>query len=478
MLRKAMIEVDLGTSDQRARFEAVRRRVFGEMTSIASRKRLAIVAPFQILVLTVLIVYGTPPIRIAIQGIAFGASLVGYRIIDRSDREHRIFGFLVTMLATFVSIENTGGLASPLFIGAAPFLLTFAINPDITPRQQRIFLGGFALGLVGLAVAARTPLGKLFPPLAPELMQPSGAFTTLAIVSGLMSAVAMFKIGRKFSVIYEKIALEVAIQREELCDESAGRTRALEGVAARLAHEVKNPLAAIKGLSTHVARNATDAKVAERLTIVAAEAERLQEIVDSFLSFSRGLDDLSLGPVKPYELARDLSLLLETRASDAGVSIELLGSRELTLDADGKKLRQALLNLVLNAIQASARETTVTLEVAKYIDGAAQIKIIDRGAGMSAAVLDRIRRPYFTTREGGSGLGIAIARGLIEQHGGNLQFESSEGRGTTATIMLPAAAVEKPKLPNPCRRETAANENTANEVSEPRLADLASNGAR
>ena len=132
------------------------------------------------------------------------------------------------------------------------------------------------------------------------------------------------------------------------------------------------------------------------------------------------------------------------------------GSRELSLNAENKKLRQALLNLVLNAMQASSRGSTVTLEVAKSCaDGAAVIRVMDRGAGMTPEILDRIRKPYFTTKESGSGLGIAVARGIIEQHGGTLRFESTSGRGTTATVVLPACAsgaLDKHlKLPNPCR---------------------------
>jgi signal transduction histidine kinase len=241
-------------------------------------------------------------------------------------------------------------------------------------------------------------------------------------------------------------------QRDELCDENEGRTRSLEGIAARLAHEVKNPLAAIRGLSTHLARNATDERVKERLTMVAAEAERLQSIVDGFLSFSRGLDELSIAPTNPFDIARGLAVLLESRAHEAGVTLDVRGCRELTLQADEKKLRQALLNLVLNATQASPSGATVTLEIAKNCaDNAAVIRVMDRGEGMSPAVLERIARPYFTTKDGGSGLGIAITRGILEQHGGSLRFESAEGRGTTATVTLPPSAITALKLPNPCR---------------------------
>jgi signal transduction histidine kinase len=250
-----------------------------------------------------------------------------------------------------------------------------------------------------------------------------------------------------------------------VCSENEDRTRALEGMAARLAHEVKNPLAAIKGLSTHMARNATDAKTAERLAIVAAEADRLQSIVDGFLSFSRGLDDLTVAPTKPYEVARELAVLLETRAEEAGVAFEMGGDESVVVDADPRKLRQALLNIVLNAIQASPRGSRVRVAVEPDGQGA-RITVRDEGIGMTAEVLDRIRKPYFTTKEGGTGLGLAVARGLVEQHGGALEFRSTPRAGTTVTILLPTKAKASAKLPNPVRsfRPDASDGDT---VSEP-----------
>lgn len=444
------------TIRERERYEAIRRRVFAEMAEVGSRKRMVMMVPFQAIVLATLLVRHAPPARVAIQAAAYAILTLGLTVVERArSRRLKVAAYIAVQTAFFVSIGNTGGLSSPLLLMTVPFLFGLAMNSELSTRKRIGFFGVFCVGFVVMAVASRSCIGQLFTPLAPKLEWASGEFVFLSLVSGIVAALTCFKMGRKVSSAYERIALELAVRREELCDESEGRTRALEGIAARLAHEVKNPLAAIKGLSTHVARSASDAKVKERLTIVANEAERLQEIVEGFLSFSRGLDDLDVAPTRPYDIARELSLLLETRAADAGVSIEVRGSRELTLNADGKKLRQAMLNLVLNAMQASTRGTTVTLEVAKsYADGSAQIKVLDRGAGMTPDVLDRIRKPYFTTKEGGSGLGIAVARGIIEQHGGTLRFESTSGRGTTATVVLPACANEsgckKPKLPNPC----------------------------
>jgi signal transduction histidine kinase len=439
------MSAELATERQRARFEAVRRRVFEEMHEVASRRRLAMIVPYHLFVFVVLAARGEPPIRLAIQTVAAVVFLGALSFADKTVGARSFGALAVACASTLVWIGNTGGLASPLLPSTLPFLMASSMHP-MFDRRRFLLLAMMLLGFAALACCAHTALGELAGPLAPHTAWASSEYVMLSLASTSMAAVASFKMGRAVSMAYERIALELAVRREELCDESEGRTRALEGIAARLAHEVKNPLAAIKGLSTHVARQATDPKVKERLSIVAAEAERLQEIVDGFLSFSRGLDDLEISPTKPYDIVRELALLLETRAADAGVTLEVRGTRELSLNADTKKLRQALLNLVLNAMQASSKGSTVTLEVAKSCaDGAAVIKVMDRGQGMTPDILERIRKPYFTTKEGGSGLGIAVARGIIEQHGGNLRFESTSGRGTTATVTLPACAMDAQK---------------------------------
>jgi signal transduction histidine kinase len=429
------------------------------MQEAASRKRAWFMVPFQVIVVAILAARGAPQVRLGIQIAAFAICLLGLSVAEHARGSRSLVGFLAATTAMIVSIGNTGGLSSPLILSFLPFLMMNSMNPNLN-RKRYAMLGFFLVGFFVMGLLSNTAVGELCPPLAPKVTWASNEYIALSLVSATVAMLSVFKIGRAIGDAYERIALELAVRREELCDESEGRTRALEGIAARLAHEVKNPLAAIKGLSTHVARNASDEKVKERLTIVASEAERLQEIVEGFLSFSRGLDDLTIGPTKPYDIARELSLLLETRAADAGVTIEVRGSSEVTLNADDRKLRQALLNLVLNAMQASTRGTTVTIEVAKTCsDGSAVMRVMDRGAGMGPEILDRIRKPYYTTKEGGSGLGIAVARGIIEQHGGTLRFESTSGRGTTATVHLPACAkiaqAKKANLPNPCRAAMA-----------------------
>ncbi len=446
---------------QRARFDALRRQIFEEMGQTAARWRLAWIVPFNVFTLAVLIARGEPTGRALIQ---VGALLVSVGLFVHRVRHPAActdsLGIFAGAATFLVTVANTGGLGSPLLITGFPMLVAAALNP-LTRRARTAFFGFFVGSMMLMALLSRTAIGELAAPLGHAGAWSTPEYVLLSMGAVVFTGFAVYSMGERTSKVYARVAFELAARREEICTDTEDRTRALEGIAARLAHEVKNPLAAIKGLSTHMARNSADPKVAERLSIVAAEADRLQAIVDGFLSFSRGLDELTLAHTKPYEIARELTVLLETRAADSGVNLDVKGNAEVSLNADSRKLRQALLNLVLNAMQASAEGSTVTIEVAKGKlcgGNGALIRVVDRGPGMAPDVLERIKKPYFTTREGGSGLGIAVARGLIEQHGGKLRYESAPGQGTTVTIDLPVcslAAKKAMELPNPARERPA-----------------------
>jgi signal transduction histidine kinase len=442
---------------RRARFEALRRRVFGEMSQAHIRMKLVLIAPFNALVLAVLALRGYSPARVGLQtGLFFcWAALFAYQVSPGRARKS-IWVMVLHILVFALSLANTGGLTSPL----VPLVVSMiaGVSVGLAERFERaIFFGAIGVMFVGLAAAGHTEAGRLVTPLASRDGWPSPEYVIIAFGALALATLHLSQFGTFVKSAYERVAFELATRREELCTEGEDRTRALEGVAARLAHEVKNPLAAIKGLSAHMAANATDPKMAERLSIVAAEADRLRDIVDGFLSFSRGLDELHVSKTRPYELARELSLLLETRAADASLTLEVTGSSEVELNADVRKVRQILLNLVLNAMQASPVGETVTIHVADHCDagGFLRMAVKDHGPGMTPEVLERIRKPYFTTREGGTGLGVAVARGLVEQHGGHLSYESAPGKGTTVSIDLPRCALSavhaQKQLPKPPR---------------------------
>ena len=185
----------------------------------------------------------------------------------------------------------------------------------------------FLAGFLALALFSRTVIGQLAAPLV-EGGFPTPVYVSLGLLASVFTMMGVYRMGCTMTRGYERAALELAERREELCSEDEDRTRALEGMAARLAHEVKNPLAAIKGLSTHMARNATDPKTAERLAIVAAEADRLQGIVEGFLSFSRGLDDLERSARRTRTRSRASSPFCSRRVrEEAGVTLEVTGDR-------------------------------------------------------------------------------------------------------------------------------------------------------
>jgi signal transduction histidine kinase len=438
---------------QRARFEALRGRIFDELGQASARWRLTWILPFNALVVALLVIRGESTSRAVVQSVA--VAFMGVLFVSRVFAAQKlpilkVISLPLGLVSYFVLVATTGGIASPLLIIGA-LLIAGAATTLREPRWLRpAVFAVFLCAFVTLAVLSHTAVGTLTGALEPTGGFASPAFVCVALFAAVFTTVGVHRMGCTMTCGYERAALELVERREELCSENEDRTRELEGMAARLAHEVKNPLAAIKGLSTHMARHASDPKVAERLAIVAAEADRLQSIVEGFLSFSRGLDDLKLGPTNPHQVARELAVLLEARAQDAGVTIEVTGDDALVLDADARKLRQALLNLVLNALQASPRDATVRVSVARDCGGG-KVIVHDDGAGMTPEVLDRIRKPYFTTKEGGTGLGVAVARGLVEQHGGRLEFKSAPSRGTTVTIALPMKATPCSRLPNPVR---------------------------
>jgi len=453
--------VPLDHFGQRARFVALRKKIFEEMAAETARWRITWLLPFQLAVLMVLITQGQTGWRAAVQVAAVaGCGIMSVLQFIRPGLRSTTFSLVFGKLCFFAGVVATGGLASPLIVAGLPMLMGASVTMVEPEWAKKAYFAASFTGFMILALLSQTSVGEIAVPLAQHGTWLSPEFVVTTTISLAFVFGASYRMGCSLSRAYERVAMELASRREELCSETQDRTRELEGIAARLAHEVKNPLAAIKGLSAHMSRNAADPKVAERLSIVAAEADRIKDIVDGFLSFSRGFDDLKVAPTKPLEIAREISLLLETRAADQNVELRVTGNADLSVNADGRKIRQALLNIVLNALQASPPGKTVTIDVGRSCGSDRMgIKVIDEGAGMTGEVLERIRKPYFTTKEGGSGLGVAVARGLIEQHGGKLRFESTPGKGTTVTLELPYCAKKicaLSSLPNPLRKATEA----------------------
>ena len=424
---------------QRARYHALRGGPPAQVGQGVARTRRFLVLLFQVLALGLLALRGFPVLRLAVHA---GICLFYLLVLLSSPppfTERVKTRMLVGGLASFGAwVANTGALSSPLMPLGLGMLLPALLLFD-TRRQILLFATG-ALGvLCGVAVLSLWPVGALVAPLAPRGGHPSPEFVALVAGSILVTASQVSAFWGHVAAAYDQVAIELGAWREELCSVGEDQTRELEGAAAHMAHEMKNPLASIKCLSAHMARGCSlDVRTVERLEVVSSEADRLESIVDGFLSMSRGLGPLSVERTRPHEIARELKLLLDARAIAAGVTLELTGRPELEAEIDRRKIHRALFCLAMNAVQASATGQTVTIEVGPAPGpGHLQIRVVDRGTGMSHDMLERLKRPPFTTRPDGAGLGVAVARTLIEQHGGRLAYDSVPGRGTTAIIDLP-----------------------------------------
>jgi two-component system sensor histidine kinase PilS (NtrC family) len=215
----------------------------------------------------------------------------------------------------------------------------------------------------------------------------------------------------------------------------------LGALAAGIAHELRNGLKPISGsvevLQRDLKLNGEDAVL---MGLIATECNRLNRFVTDLLVYSRerdlAMEDIDLGEALT-ELVQTMSR--ETR-DGAAVAIRLeLGPRPRVVRADREQLRQVWLNLVNNALEAMSGDGSLTVRWYDVGRDQVAVEFEDEGHGVAADDLPRIGEPFFTTKEGGTGLGVAIAQRIVERHGGALQYESASGRGTIARVTLAKA---------------------------------------
>lgn len=217
----------------------------------------------------------------------------------------------------------------------------------------------------------------------------------------------------------------------------------VEAIAAGIAHEVRNPLNALQInlgiLEQELSEIVPDRSrhVFEVIGRIAGELRSLDNFVTEFLRFARPPRP-KLEPVDVRALLADLATFIGPECARKGVSLSLAveGGPE-TVAADGFQLKHAVLNLVLNALQATSGGGSIAIRTGGDSERLT-ITVRDTGEGIAEETLGRVFEAFFTTREGGTGLGLPIARRIVEAHGGTLAVRSRVGEGTVARISLPA----------------------------------------
>lgn len=232
--------------------------------------------------------------------------------------------------------------------------------------------------------------------------------------------------------------LEHAVRLEKLA--------VLGEFASGIAHEIRNPLAAIKTSLQALARRESDPKRTQLLEEMEGEIDRLGRVVSDLVDFGRPrLPAPGVVPVR--DLARRISAIIEPEAQARGVHFSCQGNPDLELWADPDHLQQIILNLALNSVQATPAEGAVILR-ATAEDEQVAIEVRDTGCGIPAELLGRVSDPFFTTKTKGVGLGLSISRQLCELNGGQISIDSAPGHGTVVRVLLPIA---KPGQIQPCQ---------------------------
>jgi signal transduction histidine kinase len=216
-------------------------------------------------------------------------------------------------------------------------------------------------------------------------------------------------------------------------------------LAGGLAHEIKNPLSTIR-LNMELlaedfadAENPRDRRALNKIHVMQRECQRLQDLLDDFLNFAK-VRRLVLEPTDLNELIRQVLDFFKPKAQEAKIEvIYYLDGGLPTVMLDRKAFHAALLNLVLNAEQAMSDGGQLVARTYVVSDGVA-LDLIDSGCGMDARTLSKVFEAFFSTRPGGTGLGLATTRKIIEAHGGQIGVQSEPGRGTQFTIKLPVPA--------------------------------------
>ncbi len=236
----------------------------------------------------------------------------------------------------------------------------------------------------------------------------------------------------------------------ERANDELRRGRALAAVGqmtAQVAHEIKNPLGSV-GLAAQVLelRVANDDVALDVVHRIENSVDHLTRIVGELSQFARPIE-LTTETVDVRRLIDDVLASIDDRIIEKSIRVVRTHTVEtLPVELDAKEIRKAMLNVLINAVDASEEGASieVTLERQTEAAGAMVFAVTDHGQGMDDETLRRLFEPFFTTKARGTGLGMAITRNIVELHNGTIAVDSSPGRGTTVTLTLPLVPVSNP----------------------------------
>jgi len=294
---------------------------------------------------------------------------------------------------------------------------------------------------------AGRPSGRHFRPHFPPHF-PHGSAKEFRAVENKLSILGHQYQGAREDVAKLRDRIDVAVERMASQLDVASRLAAISRLSGGVAHEIKNPLNAIM-LRLDLLREhlgGPEEELAQEIGILSKEVLRLDRVVKTFLDFSRPLEvrfqDLDLAAI-----AQEVTDLMTPQARHLGIQVEFHapdappgGLRPgVWMRGDSDLLKQAILNLVTNAMEAMKQGGQLRIAVAPA-DGNVTLEVADTGPGIPPAVQAKVFQLYFSTKEKGSGIGLAMTYRAVQLHNGTIEFKSESGRGTTFLLQFPALA--------------------------------------
>jgi signal transduction histidine kinase len=254
----------------------------------------------------------------------------------------------------------------------------------------------------------------------------------------LTSLNPIFKNNKVIEVIGTAIDISQEKEREQFLLK-AEKLSVVGELAAGIAHEIRNPLTTLKGFTQLIKKSSNETNILPYLDVMAEEIDRINEIITEFMLLAKPSTDLKFTQVNMQYLIRSMVTLMETQAIIKNITLEAItGTEPLFVECDPNKIKQVLINLIQNAIDASPKsQSKISIYLKNINDEKYLIQVQDNGDGMSVERQAKLFEPFYTTKEKGTGLGLMVCKSIIQNHQGTIKIHSDEGKGTTVNIFLP-----------------------------------------
>lgn len=332
-------------------------------------------------------------------------------------------------------------------------VLAFLTNRDDAPYfvllEIPILQCAYRFGLVATISSVVGAVGMMFawtdhyfavnPPARASEYLETGMIAVIFCLTGPLVWFLVKQLKERESNLFEKVS-ELESTRERLVAEE--KLAAVGRFASGIAHEIRNPVAMIASSLETAAQSSMNAGEREEMFAIAAhEARRLENLTSEFLSYARPSSP-QRSPILVADIVRHVADVTKIRATTRSVEIHCVTNDETVAEIDAAQIEGALLNLSLNALDATPSGGRIVLRARDSSDSIF-LDVEDSGSMIPASNLGSVFEPFFTTKPGGTGLGLAIARGVAVAHGGDLRLTANDEGAVVFTLQLPKRSFEK-----------------------------------